>query len=169
LEAFDDKQLLTGPLQITIPNFHKVSDNLYRGGQPRPHEFAQLRELGVRSVISFRYSSEVMRQERILAAEANLNLFCIPLSYFILPTRREIAKFFSVVDDAKNQPIFLHCLHGSDRTGMMVAMYRIARENWNVDDAYQEMKDCGFHKFSVYQYKFAVYGFAARLKREQRK
>ena len=59
-----------------------------------------------------------------------------------------------MLDDERNHPIFLHCLHGKDRTGLMVAIFRMARQGWSFDKAYTEMKLCGFH--SIQREKFQV-------------
>jgi protein tyrosine/serine phosphatase len=153
---------------ITINNFRRVNSWLFRGGQPQADEFEQLAKIGIVTIISFRWNGKVIAQERQKAQEYNFNLFSIPLSYWVLPTRKEIERFFTIIDDASKRPIFVHCLHGSDRTGMFVAIYRMAREGWTADAAYTEMKEAGFHRFRMHQFKWAVYGFARRLEREQR-
>ncbi len=156
-------------LNVPVKNFRAVNSWLYRGGQPNRAQFHILREAGFKSIICLRWNSYAINFERSVASPLGFNLFCIPLSYWVLPTRKEIDRFFSIVDASENRPIYIHCLHGSDRTGMLVAMYRIARENWSADEAYDEMKSCGFHRLSVYHMKWAVYRFAERFERTQRK
>jgi protein tyrosine/serine phosphatase len=152
----------------TIKNFRQVSTWLFRGGQPNEEEFKQLKDLGIRTVISLRWNMKAIRKERALAEEHGLNFVSIPLSYWILPTRKEIDRFFSILEDEAMRPVFVHCQHGADRTGAFSAMYRIKSENWTADQAYEEMKQAGFHKFKVHQFKWAVYGYANRLERERR-
>jgi len=154
-------------LKLNIKNFRAVTPWLYRGGQPTHKQFEELKAAGIKSIICLRWNSLSLRQERTMAAKLGFNLFSIPLSYWILPTRAEIDRFFSVLDNSENHPVFVHCLHGSDRTGMLLAMYRMARENWSFEQAYQEMVACGFHRLTVYHMKLAVYRFAQRLKRAQ--
>jgi tyrosine-protein phosphatase SIW14 len=154
-------------LKLPIKNFRAVTPFLYRGGQPTAKQFEELKAAGVKSILCLRWNSITLRQERNMASKLGFNLFCLPLSYWVLPTRAEIDRFFSIVDNPDNHPIFMHCLHGSDRTGMLTAMYRIARDNWTADQAYREMVACGFHRLSVYHMKWAVYRFAARFKRTQ--
>ena len=155
-------------IATSIRNFRQVNSWLFRGGQPKDKEYEQLQAIGVRTIISLRWNTQEISKERALAEKLGFNFVSIPLSYWVLPTRKEIARFFSIVDDEAMRPIFVHCLHGSDRTGMFSAMYRINYENWTADQAYREMKLAGFHKFTVYQFKWAVYGFAHRLERERR-
>lgn len=151
----------------SIRNFRQVHNWLYRGGQPNEEGFDQLLALGVKTVISLRWNRTAIAKERSLTKAKGLNFVSIPLSYLILPSKQDIAQFFSVLDDEAMRPVFVHCLLGSDRTGMLLAMYRIARDNWGVDKAYEEMKEGGFHKIRIRQFKWAVYGFARRLEREQ--
>jgi tyrosine-protein phosphatase SIW14 len=154
-------------LKLAIKNFRTVTPWLYRGSQPTFKQFEDLKAAGIKTIVCLRWNSITLHQERAMAAKLGFSLFCLPLSYWVLPTRQEIDRFFSVIDDTKNHPVFVHCLHGSDRTGMLIAMYRIARENWTADQAYREMVACGFHRLTVYHMKWAVYRFAARFKRSQ--
>jgi protein tyrosine/serine phosphatase len=157
------------PEILKIKNFHQVNDWLYRSGQPQPEEFVEIENFGIKSIVSLRWSSDIIRKERKLVESTKMNLYCIPLSYWILPTRKEIDKFLSIVDETANHPILVHCFHGSDRTGMFIAMYRMAREGWSADAAYEEMKSCGFHRLRMRQFKWAIYSFAERLERARRR
>jgi tyrosine-protein phosphatase SIW14 len=61
------------------------------------------------------------------------------------PEREDVLAFLKVVADPHNQPVFVHCQHGADRTGMMVAAYRIIDQNWSDDDALKELPAFHFH------------------------
>ena len=56
----------------------------------------------------------------------------------------DVAQFLKIVRNPANQPVLLHCKHGSDRTGMMVAIYRIVEQGWSKEDAIAEMTQGGF-------------------------
>lgn len=105
-------------------------------------------------------SKQLLRQE---AEEMGFDYVCIPLSYFGFPKQHQIEEFFSIVNSPHRQPVFLHCKHGADRTGMMVAFYRMTYDKWPVGAAYAEMEENGFHKLFVYHYKFAVFNYAKRI------
>jgi protein tyrosine/serine phosphatase len=53
-------------------------------------------------------------------------------------------RFLAVVGDPARQPVFVHCLRGSDRTGMAVAVYRMSAEGWSREEAIDEMVRGGF-------------------------
>ena len=40
---------------------------------------------------------------------------------------------------AAEKPVFVHCLHGEDRTGLVIGAYRMLVERWSFDRAYAEM------------------------------
>jgi protein tyrosine/serine phosphatase len=154
------------PLEgIKIAKLDVVTPWLIRGAQPSKAALKQLSNAGVRTVINLRWSSDALREERQWILETEMNYVVIPLTYLTLPTRAQINKFLSVLDDSANHPVYVHCQHGVDRTGMMMAIWRIARQNWTAHKAYAEMRDSGFHKFPMYHFKIAVYNFADRWER----
>ena len=64
------------------------------------------------------------------------------------PKQEEVVQFLKIVTDPAKQPVFVHCLHGADRTGTMVAVYRIIVEGWDKEKALEEMQKgpFGFHE-----------------------
>lgn len=150
---------------IKIRKLGHVTPWLLRGGQPTKDALLQLNKSGVRTVINLRWSSDALWEERQWIHETDMNYVVIPLTYLALPTRTQVNRFLSVLDDSANHPVFVHCQHGVDRTGMMLAIWRIARQNWTAHEAYTEMRDLGFHKFPMYHFKFAVYDFADKWER----
>jgi protein tyrosine phosphatase (PTP) superfamily phosphohydrolase (DUF442 family) len=63
------------------------------------------------------------------------------------PTTDQIQTFLREVTDPANAPVFIHCLRGRDRTGTMVAIYRIEVDGWTNEEALEEMDRYGFHGF----------------------
>jgi protein tyrosine/serine phosphatase len=49
------------------------------------------------------------------------------------------------VKDQANAPIYVHCAGGRHRTGIVTAVYRMTFEGWNIEKAYDEMKDYDFY------------------------
>lgn len=130
-----------------LENFARLNPAFYRGAQPTTEGYRRLRELGVKTVISFR-SAHSPRADIEAAGMACVE---IPLSANILgaspPRDEEIQRFFDVVLDPERQPVFIHCLAGKDRTGTMAALYRIEVDGWSPEEAAQEMMRFGFHAY----------------------
>lgn len=124
-----------------LANFAKVSDVLYRGAQPDKAGFAELKELGIKTVINLRSS----HSDRELIAGLGLQYFEIP-SYAGDITDEQVAVFLKAALNPGCQPVFVHCAYGSDRTGTMVAAYRIYAQAWPNRDALNETDLFGRHR-----------------------
>lgn len=148
-----------------IPNFRQVAPWLYRGGQPDAAGFRYLQTLNVRTIISLRWRRTAIIEEQRLAKDYGIRYVGFPLNYWTFPSIDVINRFLSVLDDYDSRPVYVHCFHGSDRTGLLLAVYRMAREGWSAGKAYREMRGCGFHLFRMYHFKWAVYYFESLLKK----
>jgi protein tyrosine/serine phosphatase len=60
------------------------------------------------------------------------------------PENKDIVKFLRIATTPELQPVLVHCQHGSDRTGTMVALYRIAVQGWTKEAALDEMTQGGY-------------------------
>ncbi|MBX9568790.1 MAG: dual specificity protein phosphatase family protein [Candidatus Obscuribacterales bacterium] len=152
-----------GRLQASVRNFHEVTPFLYRGGQPGKDGYKALAEAGIKTVISFRWGKKIVKTEKEAVQSLGMTFISMPLCYWKAPDIKECEQFLQIVDAEKNWPVFVHCFHGSDRTGLLVAMFRLTRQSWKVDDAYVEMKKCGFHRFRIRHFKWHLYKFARKL------
>ena len=122
-----------------LPNFYGVAPNLYRGAQPTAEGLRAAQKLGVKTVIDLR----AFHSDAGEAAGTKLKLEGISFKTWH-PEDDDVIHFLKIVTARKNQPVFVHCQHGSDRTGMMVAIYRIAVQGWTKRDAIDEMTNGGF-------------------------
>jgi protein tyrosine/serine phosphatase len=145
-----------------IPNLRVVSDNIVRGGRPDPGGLARLQAAGVKVIVNlcggsnlvslFRSSpsaqacveSPEVAAERDEAQSLGLKFVSIPLDVFRTPSDEALQTFIDLAVNPENQPMFIHCLHGRDRTGLMTALYRIHCDGWTPEKAYEEMLECGF-------------------------
>ena len=152
-----------------IKNVWKVSTGLWRGGQPDEEGLLELKQLGIKTVMCLRFRTSIIDWERTACERIGLKFISIPLNYTTLPHAPHIERFFSIVDDAGNQPVYVHCFHGSDRTGLMLGIYRISRDGWTVQNAYTEMKKCGFHRFRIRPFKWWLWNYYAHFLSEQKK
>ncbi len=153
-------ELMPGEIYPHIPNLRKVHDWLYRGGQISPHSLTTLKDLEVKTVICLRSTGAEIDQEKIFVEAAGLKFISFPMTYIWWPDQERIDEFFKIIENEAHHPIFLHCKHGCDRTGMMVAFWRIARDKWTFSSAYEEMKASGYHRFKMRHFKWAVKRFA---------
>jgi tyrosine-protein phosphatase SIW14 len=130
--------------EADVPNFHTVNANLYRGAQLNENGVKQLAALGVKTIIDLRGEDATMEKEKIWARSADVRFVNIPLSNWFEPSDAKIAKILSIINDASNQPVFVHCKRGADRTGTIIAVYRITHDGWTAKQASAEAKSLGF-------------------------
>ena len=127
-----------------VVNFHEVEEGMFRGGQPDEKDIEALRTFGIRTVVSLRNEEKVNRLEKELVERNGMVFISIPLTWKRSPHREEAEYFLKVVSEPDRRPLFIHCREGRDRTGTMIALYRIARQGYPAEEAYQEAKRYGF-------------------------
>jgi protein tyrosine/serine phosphatase len=64
----------------------------------------------------------------------------IPMTTRTPPTDEQIAFFMAIVDSGDGQPVYVHCVGGRHRTGVMTAVYRMTKDGLTGDEAFKEMK-----------------------------
>jgi len=153
---------------IQISNFGRVSDSYYRGAQPEGRDYDALARLGVKTIINLT-SDDADPSEQRLTEQAGMRYVQIPMTTRKAPTPSQIEQFLAIVNDEAKQPVYVHCVGGKHRTGVMTAVYRMTAHGWAGDRAFNEMKQYNygpdflhpeFKKF-VYAYKSAVVVAAA--------
>lgn len=152
-------------IKSTIRNFHQVNPWLYRGGQPTKDEIQALAESGMRTVICLRWGKKLIDAEKAAVESVGMEFISLPMYYWNVPSQDALEDFLKIIDARASGAVFVHCLHGADRTGFLLAMYRITRDKWTVHDAYKEMKRLGFHRFRVRHFKWMLYHYAKRHSR----
>ena len=131
------------PRYAELPNFYKVNEKLYRGGQPKAGGVRKLAEFGIKTIINLRGADETTRAEEAEARAAGLTYFNIPMPGLSRPTHDQVARAMAVLNDELHWPVFIHCKRGSDRTGTIVALYRISNDEWTAGQAMTEAKRHG--------------------------
>ena len=126
-----------------LPNLYRVNDGLYRGGQPTEAGLKQLAQLRIKTVVNLRDDDERAQVEGAATVAAGLRYFNLPLSDFHKPNDQEVAKVLSIINAPENQPVFVHCKRGADRTGTIIAIYRIEHDGWTDTRAKQEAETFG--------------------------
>lgn len=126
-----------------VPNFHKVNDKVYRGAQPSDQGFQNLAKLGVKTVVDLRQTDGRSAQEKRVVEAAGMRYINIPMLGMHTPNPADVQKVLSVFNDASAGPVFVHCKRGADRTGTVVACYRISHDRWDNGKALGEAKAFG--------------------------
>jgi tyrosine-protein phosphatase SIW14 len=121
------------------PNLHKVSETLYRGAQPTKEGFENLKKLGIKTVINLRDH----HSDKELLPTAGLRYVPIPIDTGDIKNQT-VVDFLRAASDPNISPVFVHCEYGADRTGVMVATYRMVVQNWDASRAITEMTRGGF-------------------------
>jgi protein tyrosine/serine phosphatase len=127
-----------------IAKFAHVSNALYRGAQPDRKGFEYLKKLGVKTIVNLRS----MHSDRKYIKGLGFQYLSISFKAFH-PEDEDVVRFIQVISNKANWPIFVHCQQGVDRTGMMVAIYRMYFESRERPKALAEMKKFGFHEVWV--------------------
>ncbi len=134
-----------------LPNFHKISETFYRGGQPTEEGINQLAKLGIKTIINLRGGkNKKVNKEEIWANKAGIKFIHSPLSNWFASRDDKIQKILDEIQKHENQPVFLHCKRGADRTGTVTAIYRIKYEDWAAKDANDEAKKFGIGWWQVW-------------------
>src|ERR1700751_1483396 len=126
-----------------VPNFGEVTSQLLRGGQPTEAGFEELSKRGIGLVINLRGDSKA---ERAMVEKLGMQYVSIPW-HCAYPKDRQVAQFLSVLRANPDKKIFVHCRLGVDRTGLMIASYRMAEQGWTAARAHREMAAFGFDAF----------------------
>ena len=131
-----------------IPNFHKTNERLYRGGQPAGDAWDSLARLGVKTVIDLRRADEHSTEAEARAVEAaGMRYVNVPMNGSVAPRGTDIIKILTILDSGDG--VFVHCREGKDRTGTVVACYRIAADGWENRRVLSEAKSLGMHWYAL--------------------
>jgi protein tyrosine/serine phosphatase len=148
---------------IRIDNFSRVDAHLYRGAQPQGRDFADLKALGIKTIVNLT-SDDADPSEQALAEAAGLIYVSIPMTTRTVPTAAQLTQFLSLVNDPTGQPVYVHCVGGRHRTGVMTAIYRMTHDGWSGDRAFKEMKRFKYGADFLHpEFKDFVYGYRPEL------
>ena len=124
-----------------LPNFHTVHEYLYRGGEPSDAGIKRLKEMGITTVIDLRAMTDRARHEKAEVEKQKMEYINLPMSSKA-PTEKQVDTLLASIDSARKNggKVFVHCAHGSDRTGCMVGIWRVTRDGWSWERTYKEMR-----------------------------
>ncbi len=133
-----------------LPRFSQVSDRLYRGAQPRAGGLQRLVEMNINTVINLRGIGKETRTDEAEAKRLGLRYFNVPMPTWGRPKDSVVSRVLEIVSDPENGRVFIHCKDGVDRTGMMIALYRISAEGWTAASALEEARSNGMRGTQIW-------------------
>ena len=131
------------PPAIHIHNFGSVNDHIYRGAAPTPEGLKELASAHVAVIIDLREAGTATEEERRVAESLGMKYLNVPLPPFSAPTYDAVKRVLSLLTPDDAGRTFVHCRRGKDRTGTIVACYRIQHDGWNNQRAIQEAAEFG--------------------------
>jgi len=148
---------------IRIENFARVNDSYFRGGQPERGDYDDLATLGVKTVINLIGDSDFDAMEQSSVEQHGMRYVRIPMSTRKAPTAQQLETFLSIVNDAQSQPVYVHCVGGKHRTGVMTAVYRMIKDGISGAEAFSEMKRFDYGPDFLHpEFKRFVYEYDAK-------
>jgi protein tyrosine/serine phosphatase len=123
-----------------VPNTGQVTAYFFRGGQPTAAGFSALASMGINIVVDLRGAREGESEQVV---KLGMRYVSIPW-HCPFPKDETFARFLLLLRQNPGKKVFVHCRLGDDRTGMMVAAYRMAEQNWTATEAKNEMEAFGF-------------------------
>jgi len=133
-----------------VGNFEKVNDHVYRGAQPTDQGFQNLAKLGIRTVIDlqeFGDARSLGEQKSVRAA--GMQYISVPMKGMETPDSESVARVLAVLENTTTGPVFVHCHRGADRTGGIIACYRIEHDHWTNDRALSEARSMGMSWYQL--------------------
>jgi protein tyrosine phosphatase (PTP) superfamily phosphohydrolase (DUF442 family) len=125
-----------------INRFKKVTDNLYRGSGPSPHDVKWLKDnFGIKKIVSLdeKAGKRINRACKLLGIKHVMLPLEITKHSILTLLKQNIRQLLT--DDG---PVYVHCHYGKDRTGLVVAMFKCKYMGMNPDEAIHEAKTFGF-------------------------
>lgn len=124
-----------------LSNVGRVAPGVYRGAEPSPEGYGTLSRMGVRTVINLRSGND----EREAVESHGMRSVGLPMNAYGAVDADTVRRAVAVMADPANRPVYVHCLQGRDRTGVVVAVYRMEVDGWSPAEAEEEMQAYGFH------------------------
>ena len=128
-----------------LDNVGRVAPGILRGAQPGKDGYTTMKRLGIRTVIDLRTTESEKQRVEALGMKA----IAVPIKMSRDGLKEKVDRVVTLMADPANQPVYVHCRHGQDRTGIIVAAYRMKQQCWSLADAEAEMEAFGFNNVWV--------------------
>jgi tyrosine-protein phosphatase SIW14 len=134
------------PTPQHIRNFGEVNQNLFRGGAPTGEALDELKALGVNLVIDLREDGNGRELEKQKVEQLGIHYAHIPMRSVSAPRQAEIERALSLIVNQPTGKVYVHCWRGKDRTGTVIACYRIQHDGWDNRRALEEARSYGMSR-----------------------
>jgi protein tyrosine/serine phosphatase len=130
-----------------VPNLNQVTPILFRSAQPDADGFANMaKSLKIKTVIDLRES----KTDEALLSSSKIKAYYVPMNALHITNEQIVAALNLIKSHEGEGPILVHCQHGADRTGVVMAMYRIIYQGWSKQQAIDEMKNGGYNFHAIF-------------------
>jgi tyrosine-protein phosphatase SIW14 len=153
---------LAGPSFQGIDNFYQVNDRVYRGAQPTSEGFQYLAKIGVKTVLDLRENDRRSSAEEKVVTALGMQYVNVPMTGLAAPTASQTSQILSLLEGNSAGPVFVHCKRGADRTGAVIAAYRIDHDRWDNARALREALSCGMSFFQIPRQRY-IRNFQPRM------
>lgn len=130
---------------LEIPHFAQVTGQISRGGRPNQKDLQELFQNKYKLIINLENNAVAIAQENRWAHDIGMQDISIPMEWRVPPSDQQIDEILALLSDESHHPVFIHCKHGQDRTGLLIGLYRVLVQQWSPEKAYNEMVELGFH------------------------
>lgn len=127
---------------VNLDNLYKLNDSIYRSEQPGKDGMKELEAMGIKTIINLRNTKNNCRE----AKHTKLQLKSVPINTWTMDNDDIVAGLKAI--NTSEKPCLIHCWHGSDRTGVIIAAHRMVNQNWTKEEAIAEFKEkqYGYHE-----------------------
>ncbi len=127
---------------LGLDNLYQIDEGVFRSEQPDKLDFTRLEKTGIVEVLNLRlWHSDEKKTDKII-------LHRVPMRAGNIK-ENDVVQALKIIKNRRGN-ILVHCKHGSDRTGLIVAMYRIVFQNYTKEQAIKEMTEGGFGFHKIY-------------------
>ncbi|RDE93043.1 protein-tyrosine-phosphatase [Aggregatibacter aphrophilus] len=130
-------------------NLYRIDDNFYRSEQLDRQAEPLLDKLNIKTIVNLRFFDRNNDEQAF--GHKNINLINTPLLTWSINTREVADILWQIRQHQKDGPVLVHCYHGADRTGLIVAMYRVIYQNWDLNEAKREMQQAPYGYHSIWK------------------
>lgn len=123
-----------------VANLYRVTPHFYRSAKLGPENLPVIETLGIKTVVSLR----AFHKDFDLLAQTNIKAISVPINTWNIKDSKVVDALRAIRAAEQNGPVLLHCQHGADRTGLIVAMYRLIYQQWSKEAALEELTQGGY-------------------------